>query len=197
MRGWRRPDAQHDVADFLSHILAIMRPPQLQVRWEARLVTSQGTECEDSGTIQTPIILHIQAAHTTLQDSINAWHQQARPHALVTVTSILFVQLARYRCTGSLTFKNRQSVVIPSQVTFPIFGRGIQVLNATYHTVAVISHHGAHTSTGHYTTLLFPTDVHDRGQYWRTDDDREAQLSESMPPYVQHDGYIIALIRRR
>ena len=196
LRGWRQPDAQHDVADFLSHILSIMQPPQLQARWEARLATMQGTACEDNGTLHTPIVLHIHSTHVTLQDCINAWHQQARPHALVAVPGLLFVQLARYRCTGSLTFKNRQSVVIPSQVTIPVFGRGIQIFNATFHTAAVISHHGAHTCTGHYTTLLFPNAADDRGHYWGTDDDRQAQLSESMPKHVQHDGYIVALIRR-
>ncbi|CAE7175628.1 unnamed protein product [Symbiodinium microadriaticum] len=196
LRGWRQPDAQHDVADFLSHILSIMQPPQLQARWEARLATMQGTACEDNGTLHTPIVLHIHSTHVTLQDCINAWHQQVRPHALVAVPGLLFVQLARYRCTGSLTFKNRQSVVIPSQVTIPVFGRGIQIFNATFHTAAVISHHGAHTCTGHYTTLLFPNAADDRGHYWGTDDDRQAQLSESMPKHVQHDGYIVALIRR-
>ena len=149
LRGWRQPATQHDVADFMSHIFAIMQPPQLQARWEARLATMQGTKCKDGGALHTPIVLHLQATHATLQDCINAWHQQARPHVLVAVTGILFVQPARYRCTGRLQFKNRQSVVIPGQATFPVFGRGIRVFNATFRTAAVISHHGALATTLH------------------------------------------------
>ena len=90
-------------------------------------------------------------------------------------------------------FKNRQAVAIPATVTIPIFGGGIRTFKAVYSIVAIILHHGAHTSTGHYTTVL----CDGRGKFWGTDDGRQAQLSEGLPDQACNDGYLFALIRRR
>ena len=192
LKGWRQPASQHDVADFMMHVLHILDPPQLQATWEARWETEQGIVCQDRGRLSCPIVLPIHATHHTLQDCINDWSLQARLHALASATTVLFIQLARYRCRGTLTFKDRQALAIPAEVTIPIFGKGLRTFKAVYTIVAVIMHHGAHTNTGHYTTIL----CDGRGKFWETDDGRQAQLSESLPDNACTDGYLFALMRR-
>ena len=191
LKGWRQPASQHDVADFMMHIIHILDPP-LQATWEARWETEQGIVCQDSGRLSCPIILPLNAAHHTLQDCINDWSLQARLHALASATNIFFIQLAKYRCRGTLTFKNRQALAIPAEVTIPIFGKDLRTFKAVYSVVAIIMHHGAHTSTGHYTTIL----CDGRGKFWETDDGRQAQLSASLSGNACTDGYIFALMRR-
>ena len=57
LRGWRQPASQHDVADFMMHVIRILDPPQLQATWEARWETEQGIVCQDSGRLSCPIVL--------------------------------------------------------------------------------------------------------------------------------------------
>ena len=192
LKDWRQPASQHDVVDFMEHVFRIMMPPQLQYSWEARLGTPQGIVCQDRGLLSSPIVLHLDTTHRSLQDCINAWSHQAHPHALSTAVNVLIIQLARYRCRGGLTFKHRQDVAIPATLRIPVFGRGLHTFHAVYSVAAIILHHGAHTRAGHYTAIL----CDDRGQFWETDDGRQARPSEGLPSTASCDGYVIALIRR-
>ena len=150
MLGWRQPDQQHDVVEFMQFLLP--RIPWLgsAFMWGARLI--------DRGGIVRPI--HQPNAHvlpldppdgmcdSNLQNTINAWHQQYAIHGLCQAPTHLYIQLPRYRETPH----NLRSTPSPS-----ISIRGTS-LSRSLPTLMLLRFDGRHTASRRPSCILAPTD---------------------------------------
>ena len=139
-RGWRAPASQHDAADFITHVMTRMQPLALQGVWQSRLGVSWGqADVIDSGSLLSPIVLHLSGngEEEDLQGCIDRWHRQAYLHGLCQASPVVLLQLARYSYGAGGAAKDRSGVSIPRKLFLPIFGRGLNVFQATY---SVLNH---------------------------------------------------------
>ena len=60
---WARPRAQHDVGEFLTFLLPLLKPPCMQGSWQAR-VQDPAIRIYDSGTLTSPVCLAFTAGAT-------------------------------------------------------------------------------------------------------------------------------------
>ena len=199
-RGWQSPASQHDVVEFIVHLFSRMQPLALGGEWQAKLGIG-GTQAiaVDSGSLTSPIILHLRGDGNddTLQGCIDRWHQQAYLHGLKEAYPVVLLQLPRYSFGTNGASKDRSGIVIDKRVFLPVFGRGLTTFRATYLVCSIIVHHGVHTHSGHYTSLLLEPGALHRNTYWGTDDGKAAKSYGRMPKCVERDAYVLILIRCR
>ena len=177
----------------MGHVIPRMGPPILQGTWESRDTSGEAPRRVDSGCLETPIILHLQAHHGALQECIDGWHQQVPIHALSQASPLVFLQLARYSFGDGVAVKNSQAIQIPHTGHIPVFGREQRCFKAKYQIVAAVIHHGNNTLSGHYTAVLW--NPSDRGHCWETNDNRVMRARASPPSAMLRNSYLIALIR--
>ena len=199
-RGWSAPASQPDAADFITHVMTRMQPLALQGVWQSRLGVGWGqADVIDSGSLLSPIVLHLSGdgKEEDLQGCIDRWHRQAYLHGLCQAYPVVLVQLARYSYGAGEAIKDRSGVSIPRKLFLPIFGRGLNVFQATYTVCSIIVHHGTCTSAGHYTSLLLEPGALPRNTFWGTDDGKVAKPYGRFPKCIERDAYIFILARCR
>ena len=81
LQGWSRPYRQHDVGAFACHALAKLRNDLMFGTWIARLADPISRDL-DSGPQHLPITIAIPEGASSIQECIQAWHQQHTLHAL-------------------------------------------------------------------------------------------------------------------
>ena len=200
LRNWSRPASQHDVAEFVLHVLSQQQPLALQGQWQSRIaVGTDHVAISDEGSLLSPIILHLRgdAQADTLQACIDRWHQQVPLHGLLDDTPVLLLQLARYSNGVAGTEKDRTEVQLSQKISVPIFGQGLRTYRATYLVSAIILHHGDSLHSGHYTSMLLEPSALPRGSCWGTDDHRSARQYPRLPKCVARDSYLAILARCR
>ena len=98
---WRQPEAQHDAAEFLAHVLPRFSWYPTLFSWSVRYQFGDGLRREAHTAVH---LLHLNAPDglisSNLQDTINAWYQQHQLHALDSAPSMLLLQLPRFRQNG-------------------------------------------------------------------------------------------------
>ena len=91
---WRQPEAQHDVAEFLTYILPRFNWFPSLFSWSARLWASNELQCEANREVN---LLHLNARDglisSCIQDTVNAWRQQHQLHALDSAPDVLVLQV--------------------------------------------------------------------------------------------------------
>ncbi|CAE7731851.1 atxn2, partial [Symbiodinium microadriaticum] len=106
LEAWISPSAQHDCAEFLSHVGDRLNSSLLQGCWEARVLEGDRVRVLDTGRCLATIGLDLPAGDShDLQELIGQWHAQYSAHALHTPPQVLVLRIARYRwswrCRGS------------------------------------------------------------------------------------------------
>ena len=151
------------------------------------------------GSLLSPIVLHLPGSgeEEDLQGCIDRWHRQAYMHGLCQASPVVLVQLARYSYSAGGATKDRSGVSIPCKLSLPIFGRGLNVFQATYTVCSIIVHHGTCTNAGHYTSLLLEPGALPRNKVWGTDDGKVAKQYSRFPKCIERDAYILTLVRCR
>ena len=98
MLGWRQPDEQHDVVEFMQFLLP--RIPWLgsAFMWGARLIDRGGIvrHIHQPNAHVLPLDPPDGMCDSNLQNTINAWHQHYAIHGLCQAPTHLYIQLPRY-----------------------------------------------------------------------------------------------------
>ena len=167
LEAWISPSAQHDCAEFLSHVGDRLNSSLLQGCWEARVLEGDRVRVLDTGRCLATIGLDLPAGDShDLQELIGQWHAQYSAHALHTPPQVLVLRIARYRRGATGVVKNHSLVSWPKVVGVPYFiGSSLAVCPIRYNICAATYHEGPELTSGHYTCTL-----HDATQDWFCDD---------------------------
>ena len=191
--GWHRPRRQHDVHEYLLHVLAQGPAVEWLSRWRSGAVIAGRLETEDHGASAVPLPIH---NFHTLQECIHGWH--SRPslvwagHSCLAafcpgVTHVCFV-LQRFQYWEGV-HKTHEPLHIPHTCSLPIWDDTAVVWHS-YKVSAIICHEGDTPDAGHYRTVLRTLS----GKEVITDDGaRSCRLSKTMQHYLQCNCYLVFL----
>ena len=120
---WRQPEAQHDVAEFLTYILPRFAWYPSLFSWSVRLWIGDEIQREAHQAVH---LLHLSAPDglisSNLQATIGAWHQQHQLRALDSAPSMLVIQLPRFRQTDTGQYvKHGIPINLRSPISIPVF----------------------------------------------------------------------------
>ncbi|CAE7232194.1 unnamed protein product [Symbiodinium sp. CCMP2592] len=108
---WAAPFQQHDVGEFLQHIVLRIRSPLFLGLWQARQEFDNQCRIVDSGPAFAPVLLPLSEDSMTLQSCIDQWSAQddsAIQHAITADTTSVLFQLMRFNAVG--TGKRKRTV---------------------------------------------------------------------------------------
>ncbi|CAE7619241.1 unnamed protein product [Symbiodinium sp. CCMP2592] len=178
---WGEVHRQHDVCEFLEHILQKNDYGLFQGTWQARLPTMAGeTQLVDTGQCTQSIVLHMPSTYPTpsanslrIQSLVDTWCRGIdRIHGLTVAPPVILLQLHRFTKQRDRVLKNHLKVQLDHVIQMPFFsGDRHNLSHRSYKLKAFIEHHGATPTSGHYTATL----VNDEGS-WSCDDGRAAKV---------------------
>ena len=199
--GWAEAHRQHDVCEFLSHVLQHLRLDLFEGTWQARQLASQrgAVRCIDQGTGTQPIPLHFPSRPPGLrvslqvQQLVDYWMlNNDRTVGFLAPPSAVALQLMRFRRLKGNTIKDRTEVDFASSINIPIFDDDrLARTTATYKLVSYVVHHGLTPQSGHYTAHLLQD-----GEFWHCDDHRPAILASTPQPGHVRDSYLLIYVRQ-
>ena len=159
LQGWTNPKMQHDVAEFLHHIVRTSNMPYGWGRWEVRRHIHDALTVVDSGCLRAPIALAVPDVPTHITTCLRQHHiGDSTQWALVDAPDMLCCQLLRYTVSaGGMTSKNeirvdydRKPILIPQWSDT----HSLQTRHIPYQITAVALHAGHTPQCGHYRALL-------------------------------------------
>ena len=180
---WRNRDMQHDVADFLAHMIQCCpeMPSLLGVEWEARTSENGLIETRDRGC-SLPLSVSPSSevlsgrSMTTVQRVVDDWCRQEARHAAIVIPKVLVLQLGRFDrdAVGAVTRKWMYDIIPDRVLMFPVFDGEWGVTQVPMRLSSVIMHRGETPQTGHYRTILNVND-----QLMLADDNCQIRLCEA------------------
>ncbi|CAE7801270.1 Pol [Symbiodinium sp. CCMP2592] len=163
MKGWQRPTAQHDAAEFLQHLVG--QCPSLAdvigLTWAS--VEGDSSEEHRDGGCFAPLLLHppadsaqLERAGTTVQQLVDLWHRQDCIHAALTGPPNLVLQANRfvYDAQSGVSQKQHYCIGLDRSIRLPVYAQGGDFGHVIYDLCAVAYHLGESTVCGHYKTLV-------------------------------------------
>ena len=188
---WQHGGRQHDVAEFIAHVIHCCQAIVFRGDWEARVMLGDRLQVDDRGSCTQLISLDVpENGPWTLQELIDNWGAQARVHALVSAPQWLVLRLSRFRQTSDGLGKVRSAMSWGAEVRMPCFGDGIQTACITYAVKSCAVHLGSRVDEGHYRALL----CSGVGELRYCDDNRCAELLTDFES-VARDVYVVMLSR--
>ncbi|CAE7307318.1 unnamed protein product [Symbiodinium sp. CCMP2592] len=157
---WDAPFQQHDVGEFIQHVVMRIRSPLLRGTWQARQAFDNQCRIVDSGPATAPVLLPLSGASMTLQSCIDQWSAQddsAIQHAFTADTTAVLFQLMRFNAVG--TWRRKRTVKdstrvgdILTTILLPVYADNLlpTVHLKSFEVVASIVHYGALADSGHY-----------------------------------------------
>ena len=154
--GWHDPQQQHDVAEYLSHVVGRFRPPALEGSWATRRILQEGLTVVDKGGTTTPLQLPMPGEVFLLHDAIDEWHRNGAVTALVDPPVAIHLQLERYQAHAGRIRKRSDCLCLAERVfRMPTFRDGVLTSYTVYHVMAVHIHLGPTPAHGHYRCLVW------------------------------------------
>lgn len=195
--GWAEHRRQHDVSEFFAFLCQRHHVQLVQGQWQARRYMDGVTSINDTGSSTQPLLLSLPptppglSPNLQVQSLIDYWSgTQAAFHAYTAPPLVLAVQLERYTVQSGRVHKRKDKVIVNQRIAVPRFeDEGLDIRIVFYDLFAVISHHGNHPRTGHYTATLL------RGEaVWSCDDHRRA-ISVNGLSHCADECYLLLYVR--
>ena len=198
MLGWRQPNQQHDVVEFMQFLLP--RIPWLGSAfvWGARL-TDRGRivrHIHQPNSHVLPLDPPDGICDSNLQNTINAWHQQFAIHGLCQAPTHLYIQLPRYRETPQTFVKHSIPLNLNQRdISLPVFTHPdtLEVRWQAYSITTAIVHLGPNRQQGHYRAAAF---LPGQSRLWYSDDDQAAVEMSHIPAQVSEQCYVLGCMLR-
>ena len=198
MLGWRQPDQQHDVVEFMQFLLP--RIPWLgsAFMWGARLIDRGGIvrHIHQPNAHVLPLDPPDGMCDSNLQNTINAWHQQYAIHGLCQAPTHLYIQLPRYRETPQGFVKHSIPLNLNTRdISLPVFTHpdALEVRWQAYSITTAIVHLGPNRQQGHYRVAAFLTG---QSRLWYSDDNQAAVEMSHIPAQVSEQCYVLGCMLR-
>ncbi|CAE7307218.1 cysG [Symbiodinium sp. CCMP2592] len=172
--GWQQPHQQHDVAEFLMHLILQSYGLPVLSKWysEGPLVEAAPRNDQGDGLILLPTCNPVQP-FDTLQQCVQGWHQQLQSHYVQPGTDFVLLQLDRFEQRGTFVRKRRHPLFLNSGTLLLPTGPGDSQWDA-YFIQALILHEGDTPVRGHYRAALVS---HTAGAVRVCDDNRVPRLA--------------------
>ena len=195
--GWTEAHRQHDICEFLQHVLASLSSPLFQGTWQARqLAANDGAACcIDHGHGTQALALHLPVlppglkTELEVQTLVDHWHKDHdRTTCFQTCPQLLFLQIMRFSRKRGQISKDRTEVKLTWSLDIPVFiNDRLDRSQVRYTLLAYVVHHGLSPKAGHYTAHL----IQDGGKCWSCDDNRPALLEGAPQPKHFRDMYLL------
>ena len=167
--GWREPQRQHDVFEYLGYLRPKLGPGATQGSWQSRQIFDTRAVLLDEGhtwPLLLPAQLTTLAARSTerlhLQNLVDEWtHAQAGLHGMTLAPEALLVQINRFVVNPGGTLKVDTPVNPDRYLTLPCFSHDLNhaaplaLQYRRYCRVAAILHLGPSSHAGHYRAILY------------------------------------------
>ena len=147
---------QHDLAEFADFLMPRVVTSRGEA-WCGRSLEAEGCRITDSGPLNRCLrLISTPQHHPDIQELISYWHRQQSLHAFTAAPPWLFLQLPRFKYGDSGIEKLHQPYLLPGELQLPVFvsATDMSVTWFSYHTFAIIRHHGASPNSCHYTTMV-------------------------------------------
>ncbi|CAE7677705.1 unnamed protein product [Symbiodinium sp. CCMP2592] len=197
---WARPNQQHDMHEFLLHLMPRVRLEAFSGLWQTRRVEDTGTVVCASSSALLPVTVDLPLEARGLQHCVQEWSAQHYHTAFEgTLPHLLCLHLSRYRRDDERGILSKDDQALPdwSEVLrIPQFATShdLQKHWQPYQVCAMALHYGPALHQGHYRCLTRwgqnPVRV------WLHDDNRAA-VPLSLPDSVElsRKAYLIWAIR--
>ena len=154
LNGWQRVHAQHDVAEFATHLVSSANLPLAEGDWQTRHLIQGRIEVRDVGSTFVPLGLRLPPLGTAcvLQDMVDKW--ASKGSAPISAPDLLMLQIGRFTMRAGHYSKVRDPMLFSWEVSIPIFVRGLQVTQTKYEVIALLFHLGDSPYSGHYRAML-------------------------------------------
>ncbi|CAE7385673.1 cdk7 [Symbiodinium sp. CCMP2592] len=172
--GWQQPHQQHDVAEFLMHLILQSHGLPVLSKWysEGPPVEAAPRNDQGDGLILLPTCNPAQP-FATVQQCVQGWHQQLQSHYVQPGTDFVLLQLDRFEQRGPFIRKRRHPLFPGSGTLMLPTGPGDSQWDA-YFIQALILHEGDAPVRGHYRAALVS---HTAGAVRVCDDSRVPRLA--------------------
>ena len=206
-RLWVEPRRQHDIAEFLLYLSTHLSRTLIAGTWGAAgSAPRRGLEVMDGGHTW-PLLLAGRPASAdddptlcdqcSLQDLFSHWHAQAEPRALIEPPAFCAVQVGRFGiASDGSCLKTGFQLQLEPFVHIPVFRANLQdVYFLKYHVRACAVHHGPTPSSGHYRSVLLPSDGAINKAFYTDDNATARKIKSSELVGIQRNAYIVFLQR--
>ena len=167
VRGWPRPESQHDIAEFLQYLVGQCPglADKIGVVWAS--IDEASGEHLDGGCF-VPLYLHPPtcalgsgAEATTVQQMLDCWHRQETVHAVLQCPPGFVLQVGRFEfdTQSGYTRKQRYRITLDRMVELPLVGRAGSIMRVKFELCAVAYHLGETPVSGHYKALVLHNDT--------------------------------------
>ena len=191
--GWREPERQHDVSEFIDFLHPKLLPRSFLGTWQGRRLIDNA---DMQRTVHNPTSLCIGLGapprhNPDVQTLIDHWYAQDFRQALMQLSPWLFLQLPRFRHQANRIVKAKQCYTLPDTVKVPVFRdcHTLAVQWQPYTTVALICHRGANPSSGHYYVVT----PGQRGHLALDDDKKPTIVGSDNLKQVSREMYVIVI----
>lgn len=173
--GWRYPARQHDVAEYLQFLRPLLLSSTADSQWEARQESAEGqgiarVDKVESGStwplwLPTPLTAIARDQSLSLQNLVDAWHQQRGVQGLLTSPPALLLQVNRFGVGDNGSTKTSTYLTPEPYIMVPKFLQGLSQPNALevehvrYQLAAALLHEGPNATSGHYRAVLYDDDM--------------------------------------
>ena len=156
---WRQPQRQHDIGEFMTHVMQKARPDSMRGAWN--MITAAG-EVRDVGDFHGPMVLHMRGPDvvqpTTLQALINGWSDagEGMRRLIFEAPPLLCIQISRFHGRSKIRKLMHQVMLGNGEVHVPCQVRPgtVASMHCRYRVIALSVHLGDTPSSGHYRAVL-------------------------------------------
>ena len=194
-RQWQDPQRQHDAAEFLLHLVQVDAELCHLSSW--KVVNSALSRLEGiprdlggRGCILVPTRNAAGVSYLTLQDCIQAWHEQMLLHVLDAGAMYAVIQLDRFIRHGPFVRKDLAPISHnEGRLLLPVLGDDDDFRWCPYTIRSIVLHIGPTSVSGHYRMAYF-----DAGGMSITDDNRPPE-KVSLSDRLEERAYMFFLRR--
>ena len=189
---WAQPEAQHDVAEFMSHILQATPIDGMVGMWNA----FQGDRQTDESDLSTTALPLVVFRMRHVQQCIDSWHMDGDTRRYLLITpKLLVIQLLRFRLVSGRIRKLTSKVDIPVRLTLPAL-MDVRPSTISYRVYAGIFHLGGTPSSGHYRSFVRHLDPSGYLSCIVTDDNRRPEVTTpQIDELIKSNVYLLFCVR--
>ena len=179
-RRWQDPQRQHDAAEFLLHLVQADTELHRLSSWkviDTALAQLEGIprDLGGRGCILVPTRNEAGVSYGTLQDCIQAWHEQMLLHVLDAGTTLAVIQLDRFLRRGPFVRKDLTPITHNGgRLLLPVLEDADAFRWCAYGVKSIVLHIGPTSVSGHYRMAYS-----DAGEMCITDDNRSPEKASS------------------
>ena len=189
MGTWAQPEAQHDVAEFMSHICQAAPIDDMNGMWCA----FQGERTMDESDLSTAALPLVILRMKHVQQCIDSWHAdgEARRYLIIT-PRLLVIQLLRFRSVSGRVRKLTSKVDIPETFTVPAM-LDARPSSLTYRIAAGVFHLGG---TPLYRSFVRHLDPSGSSHCIVTDDNQRSEVTTpQIDELIKSNVYLLFCVR--